>query len=306
MAEELKQFKEKLDATEDIEEVLQILDQLKSVKVTLELLKVSQLGLSVGNLKKKFTDKRIVEQSKQLVTDWKAACVPAAATPDKSQNGKTPTKKVEEKKEVKKEEIKKEEPAVDKKRKLSNTVEEKKTTPNKKLAPTPTPPKLSEAGSDRDRARILLTEALTGPEVEEGGQWDPSDAATTVEAELLTIYGSTNKDYKAKLRSLSFNLKKNPALRKDLLGGDLSVEKLCRMTSAEMANEEEQKKRREIEKWHMEAATIGKMEASTDQFLCGKCKNRKCTYYQLQTRSADEPMTTFVTCTVCNNRWKFC
>ena len=45
---------------------------------------------------------------------------------------------------------------------------------------------------------------------------------------------------------------------------------------------------------------------STDQFQCGKCKQRKCTYYQMQTRSADEPMTTFVTCIVCNNRWKFC
>ena len=30
----------------------------------------------------------------------------------------------------------------------------------------------------------------------------------------------------------------------------------------------------------------------------------KCTYYQLQTRSADEPMTTFVTCINCGNRWK--
>ena len=40
------------------------------------------------------------------------------------------------------------------------------------------------------------------------------------------------------------------------------------------------------------------------QFKCGRCKNRKCTYYQKQTRSADEPMTTFVTCTVCGNRWK--
>ena len=27
---------------------------------------------------------------------------------------------------------------------------------------------------------------------------------------------------------------------------------------------------------------------------CGKCGQRKCTYYQMQTRSADEPMTTFV------------
>ena len=50
----------------------------------------------------------------------------------------------------------------------------------------------------------------------------------------------------------------------------------------------------------------GSTQESTDQFKCGKCGQRKCTYYQMQTRSADEPMTTFVTCTVCNNRWKFC
>ena len=40
-------------------------------------------------------------------------------------------------------------------------------------------------------------------------------------------------------------------------------------------------------------------------FKCGKCKSDKTTYYQLQTRSADEPMTTFVTCMNCNKKWKF-
>ena len=48
-----------------------------------------------------------------------------------------------------------------------------------------------------------------------------------------------------------------------------------------------------------------KIEASTDDFTCFKCKSKKCTFYQLQTRSADEPMTTFVTCLDCGNRWKF-
>lgn len=40
-------------------------------------------------------------------------------------------------------------------------------------------------------------------------------------------------------------------------------------------------------------------------FKCKKCKSWKTTYYQLQTRSADEPMTTFVTCHDCNRHWKF-
>jgi DNA-directed RNA polymerase subunit M/transcription elongation factor TFIIS len=40
-------------------------------------------------------------------------------------------------------------------------------------------------------------------------------------------------------------------------------------------------------------------------FKCGKCKKYKTSYYQMQTRSADEPMTTFVTCLNCDNKWKF-
>ena len=39
-------------------------------------------------------------------------------------------------------------------------------------------------------------------------------------------------------------------------------------------------------------------------FQCYKCKSRKTTYYSLQTRSADEPMTNFITCMECKNRWK--
>ena len=46
------------------------------------------------------------------------------------------------------------------------------------------------------------------------------------------------------------------------------------------------------------------VEASTDTFTCRKCKQNKCTYYQMQTRSADEPMTCYVSCCVCGNRWK--
>lgn len=43
---------------------------------------------------------------------------------------------------------------------------------------------------------------------------------------------------------------------------------------------------------------------ATDQFKCSKCKKRECSYYELQTRSADEPMTIFVTCLNCGKRWR--
>ena len=45
-------------------------------------------------------------------------------------------------------------------------------------------------------------------------------------------------------------------------------------------------------------------KGASKEFKCGKCKKRETTYYQVQTRSADEPMTTFVTCLNCGNNWK--
>jgi DNA-directed RNA polymerase subunit M/transcription elongation factor TFIIS len=47
-----------------------------------------------------------------------------------------------------------------------------------------------------------------------------------------------------------------------------------------------------------------KPEAMTDQYKCGKCKKRETSFYELQTRSADEPMTTFITCLNCGHRWR--
>ena len=46
------------------------------------------------------------------------------------------------------------------------------------------------------------------------------------------------------------------------------------------------------------------ISASTDTFTCRKCKGNQCTHYCQQLRSADEPMTVFVQCISCGNRWK--
>jgi len=42
----------------------------------------------------------------------------------------------------------------------------------------------------------------------------------------------------------------------------------------------------------------------TNQFLCTKCGQRKCIFSTAQTRSADEGMTTFITCLHCGKNWK--
>lgn len=41
----------------------------------------------------------------------------------------------------------------------------------------------------------------------------------------------------------------------------------------------------------------------SDQYRCSVCKKNQCRVFEVQTRSADEPMTIFVHCK-CGNRWK--
>jgi len=48
----------------------------------------------------------------------------------------------------------------------------------------------------------------------------------------------------------------------------------------------------------------GNQSRATDQFKCRRCQKKECTYYELQTRSADEPMTIFITCLNCGKEWR--
>ena len=114
--------------------------------------------------------------------------------------------------------------------------------------------------------------------------------------------------YIDKFRSIYNNLNKkgtvgNVDLLKRLKAGEFPPHKLAFMKHHQMCPE----------KWDtLIAAKIARddnatkvdFSAATDEFTCWKCKGTKCTYYQLQTRSADEPMTTFVCCLSCANRWR--
>ena len=64
-------------------------------------------------------------------------------------------------------------------------------------------------------------------------------------------------------------------------------------------------KARDISKWNPEE-TENELcqEVEEGLFVCNKCGSKKTTYYSLQTRSADEPMTNFITCVSCKNRWR--
>lgn len=109
--------------------------------------------------------------------------------------------------------------------------------------------------------------------------------------------------YVDRLYSITTNLRNNPSLVSQINDGILVAQSVSFMTHQELFPERWNKlieKKMKIDQNKYE----NKIEAATDTFTCRKCKSNKCTYYQVQTRSADEPMTTFVTCIDCGNRWK--
>lgn len=198
--------------------------------------------------------------------------------------------------------------------------EEKSRNEVRKQAPDPIgPPKLTSIiyckDSLRDRIREMLAEALckVSSEVnddsrDEVNASDPYRVAVLVETAMFEKWGKSNGAQKFKYRSVMFNIKdqNNPDFRRKVLLGHIEPRGILELTPEEMASDERQMENERIkQKKLFECEQGGPPKASTNEFTCGRCKKKECTYYQLQTRSADEPMTTFVTCVNCNNRWKF-
>jgi transcription elongation factor S-II len=108
--------------------------------------------------------------------------------------------------------------------------------------------------------------------------------------------------YLDRMKTIYTNIQYEP-FKTLIQSGNIKTSELAFMTHQEMRPDKwdgmiEEKNKRDKCKYE----TV--IEAATDTFKCRKCKSNKCTYYQMQTRSADEPMTTFVSCLDCGCRWK--
>jgi transcription elongation factor S-II len=116
--------------------------------------------------------------------------------------------------------------------------------------------------------------------------------------------------YAEKVRNIYDNLEtksylNNRNLMKDILSGELDGSDIAYLNRCDVHKENWDmiKKKQKAEDEYL---SMRNKVNETSEFVCGRCKRNKTTYYQMQTRSADEPMTTFVTCLHCNNKWKFC
>ena len=115
--------------------------------------------------------------------------------------------------------------------------------------------------------------------------------ATAIERAAFSAYGpETNEAYKSKIRSLYQNLKNksNPQLRARILGGEIGAERFVTMSHEELKSAERRAEDSKIERDNMNSAMAPQVERSISTSLtCGKCGQRKVSYSQAQTRSAD-------------------
>ncbi len=115
--------------------------------------------------------------------------------------------------------------------------------------------------------------------------------------------------YMNKLMNIFLNLKedsyiKNNELKQNILANKINIKEIANLTPQELFYDRWEKfltKKKANEEF---ICSIGKAFI-TKEFTCKRCLKNETSYYQLQTRSSDEPMTTFVKCINCGNNWKF-
>jgi len=114
--------------------------------------------------------------------------------------------------------------------------------------------------------------------------------------------------YLSKIRSLYVNINKDSYVKnenflKRILSNDIDIKTISYLEIYDIYPENwkyliELRTKQDKIKYEI------KPEAMTTLFKCRKCGSRSTSYYEVQTRAADEPMTQFITCLDCNTRWK--
>lgn len=102
--------------------------------------------------------------------------------------------------------------------------------------------------------------------------------------------------------------KGNQEFKEKVLSGEITSEELCTMDVTKMMNKQKQEQLNHEKEEAAEAIRSDynqrHQKATEGVYTCRKCKGKKTTQFEMQTRSADEPMTLFITCLNCGNQWR--
>ncbi|KAL3082439.1 hypothetical protein niasHT_038505 [Heterodera trifolii] len=303
------------DGSKSMDDAVELVTALENMRVNIDLLSKTRIGAVLNEFRKKIKDEKLAKRCKALIKRWKSLLDEKL-----SQRSKSP----DERQRSSQEKSATPPPTANAGTKQSTMNNGQGQQPNRMNTTTTAaiPSQHQQqtmtmsnnratpgGGNDvRGKSVQMLANALTSGGMPQGAL-DATEVAGRVEQKMFDHHKGTGDKYKAALRSRVFNLrdKKNVALRENVLTGAVSPEKFAVMTAEEMASEEMKKVREQLTKETILEHQISVQEGTpTDMFKCHKCGSKCCTYSQMQTRSADEPMTTFVFCRSCGNRWKFC
>ncbi|VDK82403.1 unnamed protein product [Litomosoides sigmodontis] len=291
-----RKFERMIQGTKTMDDAIELLNALSTLPVDINILTKTRIGMTINDLRKKTSDEHIAKRAKALIKEWKVLL--ANKTSSNKGDGKDVAAKNNSSASV-----------------SSTTCSESSKQSPQKASPGTTKSSTSLSGTRkqllpdevRNKCATMILDALLSKDLPDG-TLDPEELAVRTERKLFEVHRGTSEKYKAALRSRVFNLrdKKNLVLRENVLIGAVTPEKFAVMTADEMASDEMKAQREKFTKQAIEEYQMAVQEGTpSDMFKCGKCGKKNCTYTQVQTRSADEPMTTFVFCRECGNRWKF-
>ncbi|XP_017117149.1 transcription elongation factor S-II [Drosophila elegans] len=290
------------------EQALDLLKALQTLNINLEILTKTRIGMTVNELRKSSKDDEVIALAKTLIKNWKRFLAsPAPTTPNHSSSKEGASNNSSVSKSSSAAKSSSSSSSKDK----SNSSGSSSSKDKEKKASSSSQSSFPSGGMTdavRIKCREMLAAALKIGEVPEGCG-EPEEMAAELEDAIYSEFKNTDMKYKNRIRSRVANLKdpKNPGLRGNFMCGAVTAKQLAKMTPEEMASDEMKKLREKFVKEAINDAQLATVQGTkTDLLKCAKCKKRNCTYNQLQTRSADEPMTTFVMCNECGNRWKFC
>ncbi|KAH0786557.1 transcription elongation factor A protein 1 isoform X3 [Histomonas meleagridis] len=173
-------------------------------------------------------------------------------------------------------------------------------------APSPKPSASEVPESTRKQVRIRLQERLQAKI--DSNHITPKIPLDQVVKELEEAFAQ-DPNYNNKvsdfLKVLRAENKNELMIAERLLSGELKPEVVARFTSDDYMTAAEREHKEQLRVEAINEITVFKPPATKSEFFqCRRCKSRNISFYQLQTRSADEPMTNFCTCGDCGNTWK--
>lgn len=306
---ELMEIKKEIEKTTVPSDILTLLSRLDELTVDRSALSTTKIGVTVGSLRQ-HQDEKVQQKSFTLVAKWKAAIGRTNKKSSKNTSNRSTTDSQE-----------------------ASQVSDRSETPSDNATPiVPISsakfdskgtsardyPGANTGDSRRDKTRQLLWKALCDGvpneqlllmSVEQTGM-----IAAEIEQAVYNKYlipNNDEKEYWSQIRAIRSNLndKSNPELNLRIYIGIITPENLAEMSSLGMASDSKKAEREQQWKEMKEACQsdwdLRNVKRSAGQFPCNKCKSSDTSYFQMQTRSADEPMTTFVSCQNCGHRWKF-